>query len=80
MVLSVQIIVKYLWARSESQLPGQSVPRSQDTKLPTDIGPIRRRADRVLWQVPRAVIATSWRQSAGSLSCWREVERDYQSV
>ena len=39
MVLSVQIVVKTLWARSGSQLLGQSVPRSQDTKLPTDFGP-----------------------------------------
>ena len=43
MVLSVEIVVKTLWARSESQLLGQSVPRSQDTKLPTDFGPTKTR-------------------------------------
>ena len=80
MVLSVQIVVKTLWARSESQLLGQSVPRSQDTKLPTDFGPYEDANDRVLWQVPRPVIATSWRQTAGSLSCCQEVGWDYQRV
>ena len=80
MVLYVQIVVKTLWARSESQLLGQSVPRSQDTKLPTDFGPYEDANDRVLWQVPRPVIATSWRQSAGSLSCCQEVGWDYQRV
>ena len=73
MNLSVQIIVKGLRARSESQLSGQSVPRAQEIEVPTDCGPYHGANDRVLWQVPRPVIATSWRQSAGSQACCPEV-------